>query len=91
MAKGKKTGGRKKHTPNKLSASAKEALSQAFQKLGDVDGLVEWAKANRSVFYQIWSKLLPHELSGPDGSAIQLLKKVVHEHHDTPVKPEGTD
>ncbi len=84
--------GRKKGVPNKLSASAKDALAQAFRLLGDVEGLVMWGKENRGPFYSIWSKLLPTEMSGPDGSAIQLaLKKVVHEHHDVPAKPDGTD
>jgi len=39
----KKTGGRKKGTPNKTTSTAKEAIMNAFDKLGGEDYLVELA------------------------------------------------
>jgi hypothetical protein len=71
MAKGKKTGGRTKGTPNKSTAAVKDALTQAFDHLGGVTALVEWGKKNATEFYKLWSKLLPQEVTGKDGGPIQ--------------------
>lgn len=68
---GERRGGRKPGVPNKLSGSAKAALAEAFHLLGDVPALVAWAKDSPGQFYLIWSKLLPHEVSGPNGGPIR--------------------
>jgi hypothetical protein len=74
MATGQKTGGRKKGTPNKLTVSVKEALSDAFESLGGVGSLVQWGRENPDDFYKLWVKMLPTEvkaeLTGVDGGAI---------------------
>jgi hypothetical protein len=66
--------GRKPGTPNKMTATAKEALTLAFQGIGGVPALTEWAKDNQTEFYKIWSRLLPQEvnaaLTGKDGRDI---------------------
>src|SRR5688572_17275262 len=55
--------GRPKGSRNKITNEAKWAIQMAFEKLGGVDGLVAWAKAdkaNLSVFYtKIYPRLLP--------------------------------
>jgi len=79
MAKGKRTGGRKKGTPNKVTASTKDALVQAFTKLGGVPKLVAWGEENRTEFYRLWSKLVPTEVTGENGAAIGMTIKVVRE------------
>lgn len=61
MAKGVKTGGRQKGTPNKTTVAVKEALLEAFDNLGGVPALVTWGMGNPTAFYQIWSKLAPIE------------------------------
>ena len=61
--KGKKTGGRTKGTPNKVTASIKEAFMIAFDKRGGIAGLMEWADENPTHFYQIIGKLIPQEVS----------------------------
>jgi hypothetical protein len=69
-----KLGGRKKGTPNKLTAAAKDAIAMAFERLGGVDALVEWASEedNRKVFYaQIWPKIVPLQLSGDPNAPLQ--------------------
>ncbi|MBC3540645.1 hypothetical protein ACFSC6_12205 [Rufibacter sediminis] len=75
MAKGKKTGGRKAGTVNKTTASVKQALSEAFEKLGGITSLVQWGKEEPGEFYKLWVKTLPTEVkaevSGPNGQAIQ--------------------
>jgi hypothetical protein len=64
MAIGRKTGGRKKGTPNKTTSSAKEALTLAFGGLGGVPALEAWAKNNLTEFYKLWGRLVPTEISG---------------------------
>jgi hypothetical protein len=69
MAKGVKTGGRTKGTPNKSTKAFKEAVEIAFSELGGVDGLIEWAKTNPDAFYNgIFPKLAPLQIhhSGDD-------------------------
>lgn len=62
MAKGTKTGGRKKGTPNKATVAVKEALVSAFNDLGGVDALTRWGIDNQTEFYKLWSKILPQEI-----------------------------
>ena len=68
MAQGRKTGGRRKGTPNKASAKVKTDIIDAFEQLGGVEGLVEWGKENKDEFYKLWGRMAPQvsELSGPD-------------------------
>lgn len=55
-----KLGGRKPGTMNKTTIEAKAAIEAAFQRIGDVDALAQWAKDNQSEFYKhIWVKILP--------------------------------
>lgn len=63
-----KTGGRKKGTPNRVSASVKLSVEQAFEALGGVDELVAWARENRGDFYKLWFKLLPAQPFVDDAS-----------------------
>jgi UV DNA damage repair endonuclease len=72
MAKGVKTGGRTKGTPNKTTVAVKEAFKLAFDNLGGVDALVTWAADNQTQFYQLYSKLIPTEVevAGKDGGPI---------------------
>ncbi len=72
-----KTGGRQKGTPNKSTTAVKEALLLAFDKLGGVPALAEWAKENPSDFYRLWSRLLPLELKAQIGSRVTLADLVV--------------
>jgi hypothetical protein len=59
MAKGRKTGGRRKGTPNKATASVRAAWLAAFDTLGGADGLATWARANPDRFYTLAARLLP--------------------------------
>jgi hypothetical protein len=60
--------GRPKGAVNKTTLAAKEAIHEAFEKLGGVKGLTDWAEKdddNRKVFYaQIWPKIVPLALAG---------------------------
>lgn len=62
MALGKKTGGRKKGTPNKATAELKDAILSAFDSVGGSTYLVEVAKEHPQVFCTLLSKVLPKDI-----------------------------
>lgn len=64
--------GRPKGVPNKSTRAVKEALVLAFEGIGGVPALATWAKKNRSEFYKLWGRMLPLEVSGPDGGPVQF-------------------
>ncbi len=76
MAKGKKTGGRTKGVPNKTTTAAKEAFSLAFEGIGGVPALIEWAEENRSDFFKLYARLIPVELSGEVKARITVVDDV---------------
>ncbi len=64
--------GRPKGAPNKSTAAVKEALALTFDGRGGVAALQRWSDENPTEFYKLWAKMLPHEVSGPDGGPIAL-------------------
>ena len=54
-----KTGGRRRGTSNKTTASVKAAMMAAFDGAGGLASLVDFAKADPATFYQLWAKMLP--------------------------------
>ena len=66
-----------KGSPNRTTASAKEAIAQAAEGLGGAERLIAWAKeepANERAFWAtIYPKLLPLQVSGEDGGPIQAI------------------
>jgi UV DNA damage repair endonuclease len=69
-----KTGGRQTGTQNKITTTVKDNVIATFERLGGVDGLVEWAEENRTEFYRLYSKLLPIETQVT--GAITIVQKV---------------
>lgn len=63
MAAGRKTGGRKKGTPNKLAGDVRANVLAVFEKLGGVDAMVKWAQQKPTDYYLIYSKLLPKDVN----------------------------
>jgi hypothetical protein len=43
--------GRRAGVPNRLNAQCKEMIATCFENIGGIDGLVAWAKKNRTAFY----------------------------------------
>lgn len=62
MARGRKTGGRQKGTPNKLTASLKEAILAAFDEAGGKEYLLKVAAEQPQVFCQLLGKVLPQQI-----------------------------
>jgi hypothetical protein len=84
MAKTKtKPPGRPKGAQNRLTKTAKEAIEFAASKLGGGARLFEWAQEDseneRAFWTSIYPKLLPLQVSGPDGGAVQVDGKWVVE------------
>lgn len=65
MARGVKTGGRQKGTPNKISGQLKDLILKALELAGGEGGAVEYlkqqAKANPSAFLSLVGRTLPTE------------------------------
>ena len=80
MARGQKTGGRQKGTPNKITGELKEmiltALDQAHEG-GAVEYLKAQASANPTAFLTLVGKVLPLQVNagGPDGGPLQVTFK----------------
>ena len=67
---GERTIGRAKGQPNKLTASIKDAIHNAFEELGGMSYLVHVGKTDPRTFCALLSKLLPTKLSNADGSPL---------------------
>lgn len=90
-ADGQKTGGRKKGTPNKTTALAKEAIESAFEHLQTKSNaqhrrdFKSWAEDNPSDFYKLLlPKLLPVQLNHGDANGERLVINIVRQGADAP-------
>lgn len=62
-----KLGGRKKGTPNKLTVEAKEAFRLAAEGAGGVEALTAFAIAEPKVFWSLYARLIPLQMTGEGG------------------------
>ena len=87
MAKGEKTGGRIKGTPNKQSRAVKQCILNAFEDIGGVKNLAMWASDNQTEFYKMWGRLVPHEVDvgGQDDNPVEMSHTIKF------VFPDGED
>lgn len=71
---GKREGaGRPEGSQNKVTLEAKEALQECFERIGSVESLAVWAEENRTDFYKIWSKIIPHTVAGDAKNPVELV------------------
>ncbi len=63
MAKGQKTGGRIKGTPNKLTGDLREAIHEAFKRAGGVVYLTKVAEESPAVFCKLLGMTLPKDVN----------------------------
>lgn len=59
---------------NKMSGQAKENIQAVFVRLGGTAAMAEWAGANKTEFYRIYSKMLPIEGPGENGAHELVVK-----------------
>lgn len=77
--------GRPKGVPNKTTTAAKSAIELAAEGLGGTPRLIAWAQADplneRAFWTQIYTKLLPLQVTGNDGKDLipPAITFVVHE------------
>jgi hypothetical protein len=64
---GRKTGGRRKGSPNKLTADVKAMVQGALDDAGGQKYLTAQAKENPKAFLTLVGKLLPLQLTGAGG------------------------
>ena len=75
MARGVKTGGRSKGTPNKTTALLKDAILQAAadaHEEGMVGYLTHQAKENPTAFMSLLGKVLPMTMAGDPDAPMKL-------------------
>jgi hypothetical protein len=72
MAKGKKTGGRVKGTPNRLTASLKDMILSALDDVGGRDYLARQAAESPTAFLALVGKVLPLQVTGDKDNPITL-------------------
>ena len=74
--------GRPKGSKNKFT-TLKQAFLDAFEELGGVEGLVEWAEKNshtKEQFYKMITKMLPTHVTDEVKGKIELeLKRIITE------------
>lgn len=67
--------GRPKGALNKTTAKVKDALTAVYAKRGGDAALKRWADENETEFYKLWGRMLPQEVSGPNGGDIGFIVK----------------
>lgn len=66
--------GRESGSSNKTTVAAKQAFQLAFDGLGGVTALQEWAKDNQTEFFKLFSKLIPQDVNATLRSHEDALK-----------------
>ena len=85
-----KTGGRVAGTPNRITASIRQAFQDTFDRLQNDDeaSLDAWAKKNLTEFYKLTSKLIPLDVAVQGGLTLNVITGVP----DEPDEPDdGSD
>jgi hypothetical protein len=82
MANGRNTGGRTAGTPNRLTANVKAMILGALDDAGGQRYLAEMAHANSSAFLALVGKILPTQMTGDDGGAIEMIVTGVRRAHE---------
>ena len=71
-----KSPGRPKGVPNKYNKTMKEAFKEAFEQMGGVPKLVEWAEKNPDKFYTLIARLLPVDITSNEQTITPTIVKV---------------
>ncbi len=79
MAQRIKTGGRKKGTPNKITALLRDAILKAATDAGDGDlsaYLLKQANGNPTAFLGLLGKVLPMQVGGDRDNPVEMIHKI---------------
>ncbi len=72
MAKGIKTGGRQKGTPNKITRDLRADILEAYRRAGGVEYLETIAKLNPQLYCTLLAKVLPTQVTGAEGGPVRI-------------------
>ena len=70
--------GRPVGSKNKFT-TLKAAFIEAFEEIGGVDNLIEWARCNQTEFYRMLARLMPREIHADVNagySLVELLQEI---------------
>lgn len=70
-----KTGGRKKGTPNKLTADVKAMILEALDQAGGVAYLLAQSRDNPNAFLTLVGKVLPLTVAGDKDSPLEVVAR----------------
>ncbi len=70
------TKGRPKGSPNKITASVKEAIMAAFDNAGGVEYLEGIAKSDPRTFCALLGKILPTTIAGDEDGPLRAITKI---------------
>jgi len=76
MAVGRKTGGRQKGTPNKLTADLKGMILSALDEAGGIEYLRRRADDSPAAFLSLVGKVLPMQVTGDPNNPVSIVTKV---------------
>ncbi len=68
MAQGRKTGGRKAGSLNRVTTAFKTAVQIVYEDIGGHVAFAAWARENPGDFYRIASRLIPTEIAATGDS-----------------------
>lgn len=68
-----KVGGRRRGTSNRLTATFRQAVLLAYQRIGGHEAFTKWAAENRSDFYRIAARLIPIENKNSDSEGLTVI------------------
>jgi hypothetical protein len=54
------------------SKNVRQQFQYAFELIGGIPRLAHWAHANPDKFYQLYSKLIPAQVTGADGGPVRI-------------------
>lgn len=93
MARGRKTGGRKRGTPNRATKALRDMVLEALDAAGGVDYLRDVATADPATFCRLLLKLMPQEVEAKvQGSTLEGLLAAswgLEVGERSPTKPAG--
>ena len=65
--------GRPVGSKNKFT-TLKSAFIDAFEEIGGVDNLVEWARCNQTEFYKMLARIMPREIHANVNTGVSLVE-----------------
>jgi hypothetical protein len=73
--------GRRKGTPNRVTARLRESILQCYNELGGAEWLYQFvmrSEENARVFVQLLGGLVPTEITAPNGGPLKIVVEELH-------------